>query len=332
MHSETEPPEYERVNMSTILITGSNGFIGKNLQKKLLDQGHTVYGVDITHGPKELGWQQTLNSGSMEYARCDISHYRQIERVFDALPKIDYVYNAAAEFGRWNGEDYYEQLWTSNAIGTKNIIRLQEQHRFKLIHFSSSEVYGDYEGVMKEDVMDKVEIKQMNDYAMSKWVNEMQIRNSGLLHQTETVIVRFFNLYGPGETYHPYRSANCKFCYHSLVDLPVTVFRNHIRSSCYIDDASSTLSNIVSNFKAGEVYNIGSNEKHNIEQLVELIWQLTGAPQSLITYADSEVLTTKSKSVDTTKAEGDLAHNPVWSLEKGLEATIGWMRAFYGFG
>ena len=232
--------------MSTILITGSNGFIGKNLQKKLIDQGHIVYGVDITHGPKELGWQQTLNSGSMEYARCDISHYRQIERVFDALPKIDYVYNAAAEFGRWNGEDYYEQLWTSNAIGTKNIIRLQEQHRFKLIHFSSSEVYGDYEGVMKEEVMDKVEIKQMNDYAMSKWVNEMQIRNSGLLHQTETVIVRFFNLYGPGETYHPYRSANCKFCYHSLVDLPVTVFRNHIRSSCYIDDACATLSNIVS--------------------------------------------------------------------------------------
>ena len=185
---------------------------------------------------------------------------------------------------------------------------------------------------MKEDVMDKVEIKQMNDYAMSKWVNEMQIRNSGLLHQTETVIVRFFNLYGPGGTYHPYRSANCKFCYHSLVDLPVTVFRNHIRSSCYIDDACSTLSNIVSNFKAGEIYNIGSNEKHTVEQLVELIWKLTGAPQSLITYADSEVLTTKSKSVDTTKAEGDLAHNPVWSLEKGLEATIGWMRAFYGFG
>ena len=182
------------VNMSTILITGSNGFIGKNLQKKLIYQGHTVYGVYITHGPKELGWQQTLNSGSMEYARCDISHYRQIERVFDALPKIDYVYNAAAEFGRWNGEDYYEQLWTSNAIGTKNIIRLQEQHKFKLIHFSSSEVYGDYEGVMKEEVMDKVEIKQMNDYAITKWSNEMQIRNSMKIFDTKSVILRLFNI------------------------------------------------------------------------------------------------------------------------------------------
>ena len=91
------------------------------------------------------------------------------------------------------------------------------------------------------------------------------------------------------------------------------------------------MSNIVSNFKTGEVYNIGSDEKHNVEQLVALIWQLTGASQSLITYADSEVLTTKSKSVDTTKAARDLDHNPVWSLEKGLEATIGWMREFYGF-
>ena len=316
--------------MSTILITGSNGFIGKNLQKMLIDQGHQVYGVDISHGAKELGWEHNLNSGSMEYARCDIAQYRQIERVINVLPQIDYVYNAAAEFGRWNGEDYYEQLWTSNAIGTKNIIRLQEQHRFKLVHFSSSEVYGDFSGIMKEEVMDKFEIKQLNDYAMSKWVNEMQIKNSALMRQTETVVVRFFNLYGPGETYHPYRSANCKFCYHSLNNLPITVYRNHVRSSCYIEDACATLSNIILNFKPGETYNIGSTETHDVETLAETIWALTGASHSLITYTDSEVLTTKSKKVDTTKAQGDLNHNPKWPLKDGLQATISWMRGFYG--
>ena len=57
----------------------------------------------------------------------------------------------------------------------KNVIRLQEKHRFKLIHTSTSEVYGDYQDVMYEDVVNNVAIDQMNDYAMSKRVNEMQI-------------------------------------------------------------------------------------------------------------------------------------------------------------
>ena len=52
---------------------------------------------------------------------------------------------AAAEFGRWNGEDFYETLWRTNAVGTKNVIRLQERLKFRLIHFSSSEVYGDWQ-------------------------------------------------------------------------------------------------------------------------------------------------------------------------------------------
>ena len=61
--------------------------------------------------------------------------------------------------------------------------------------------------------MDEHEVKQMNDYAMSKWVNEMQVRNSAIAHGTETVVVRLFNTYGPGEYYSPYRSVNCRFTY-----------------------------------------------------------------------------------------------------------------------
>jgi dTDP-glucose 4,6-dehydratase len=55
------------------------------------------------------------------------------------------------------------------------VIRLQERLKFRLIHFSSSEVYGDWPDLMVETVMD--EIKQMNDYAMTKWVNEMIVAN-----------------------------------------------------------------------------------------------------------------------------------------------------------
>jgi len=310
-----------------ILITGVLGTVGSILKEKLKSKGHQVFGIDLPHSPGECGFIQSMSSENQDYCRCDISEFRQIERVMNYFGPFDMVFHTAAEFGRWNGEDFYEQLWKTNAIGTKHILRLQEKLRFKLIHFSSSEVYGDYDGLMKENIMDLIEIKQMNDYAISKWTNEMQIRNSRILTKTETVIVRLFNTYGPGEFYHPYRSVNCKFCYHSLKNLPVTVYKNHFRSSTYIDDAVTTISNITDNFIDGRIYNIGSNEYHDIEKLVNIIWDYTGADKKLISYKESEPLTTKTKTPDLTFSINDLNHKQTVSLEDGVKKTIDWMKS-----
>ncbi|MEQ1500202.1 MAG: NAD(P)-dependent oxidoreductase [Parcubacteria group bacterium] len=316
--------------MSRILITGSRGVVGSYLTKMLEAKGHSVFGLDLQHAFGEVGFEHEMSKSDFNYARCDISEFRQLERIFEKAGPFDFVYNTAAEFGRWNGEDFYEQVWKSNAIGTKNVIRLQERYKFKLIHFSTSEVYGDYEDVMVEDIMEKVEIKQMNDYAMSKWVNEMQIRNSRIKHGTESVVVRLFNTYGPGEWYHPYRSVNSKFCYHALHGLPITVYKGHYRTSTYLEDTCRTLSNIADKFKPGEVYNIGGSEYHDIETLAKIIWDYAGADKKLIEYKDSEVLTTKSKKVDTSKAIKDLDHELTISLEDGVKKTIDWMREYYG--
>jgi len=242
---------------------------------------------------------------------------------------FDYVYHCAAEFGRWNGEDFYETLWQTNAIGTKNIIRLQERHRFRLIHFSSSEVYGDWPEIMIESVMDQYEIKQLNDYAMTKWVNEMQIRNSALQYGTESVVVRLFNTYGPGEYYSPYRSVNCRFLYCALHDLPWTVFRGHSRTSTFLADTVRTVANISNNFKAGETYNIGGNNLHTIEELSDVVLKVTGANASLVHYQESEILTTKFKRVDTSKSERDLNHQNSYGLEEGMSITAEWMKGVY---
>lgn len=316
--------------MARILITGSKGVIGTFLTDFLTKRGHSIFGIDLTHGFGEVGWEHAMAKNEFTYSRCDVSDFRQLERVFEEAGPFDFVYHTAAEFGRWNGEDFYEQLWRSNAIGTKNIIRLQEKLKFKLIHFSSSEVYGDFPGIMEESVMDTVEIKQMNDYALTKWVNEQQIRNSVIKNQTDSVIVRLFNTYGPGEWYHPYRSVNCKFTYHALHGLPVTVYKNHTRTSTYLEDTCNTLSNIVDNFIPNSVYNIGGRELHNMETLVELIWKYTGANVDLITYAESEILTTKDKVVDVSKSERDLQHKNSVTLEEGVKRTVDWMRTFYG--
>jgi len=312
-----------------ILITGSKGVIGQKITKELKQRGHNIFGIDLLHHAGEIGFMQVMSHENWEYAKCDIGEYRQIERIILEAGPFDLVYNCAAEFGRWNGEDYYEQMWKSNLIGLKNIIRLQEKYKFKMVHFSSSEIYGDYDGIMKEDIPEKHVINQMNDYAISKWANELQIKNSQVLYGTETVIVRLFNTYGPGEYYHPYRSVNSKFCYHALNGLPITVYKGHYRTSTYIDDCTRTLANIVDNFIPGRIYNIGSREYHSIETLANTIWNITGASRDLITYEKEEILTTKKKRVNIDLSVKELEYKNTVSLEEGIRKTIKWMKEYY---
>ena len=312
-----------------ILVTGGLGTIGAGLIGELRTRGHYVVSCDLAHQSDEIGFSLRTDVELPLYARVDVGEFRQLERVFERCGPFDYVYHCAAEFGRWNGEDFYETLWRTNAIGTKNVIRLQERFKFRLIHFSSSEVYGDWPDLMVEKVMDEYEIKQLNDYAMTKWVNEMQIRNSALQYGTETVVVRLFNTYGPGEYYSPYRSVNCRFLYCALHGLPWTVFRGHSRTSTYLGDTVTTVANITKNFKAGETYNVGGTDLHTIEQLSDVVLKVTGADPRLVHHQETEILTTKLKRVDTSKSVRDLGHKNSCSLEEGMRLTAEWMRDVY---
>jgi dTDP-glucose 4,6-dehydratase len=331
MDERTRALSLDRDNLKgmRILVTGGLGTIGAGLIKELRSRGHHIVSCDLHHQSDEVGFSLSTDVELPLYARCDVGEFRQIERVFERLGPFDYVYHCAAEFGRWNGEDFYETLWRTNAIGTKNIIRLQERLKFRLIHFSSSEVYGDYPGLMVETVMDEYEIKQLNDYAMTKWVNEMQVRNSASQYATETVVVRLFNTYGPGEYYSPYRSVNCRFLYCALKGLPWTVFRGHSRTSTYLADTVRTLANISERFKPGETYNIGGDALHTIADLSDVVLKVTKADPSLVRHQDSEILTTKFKRVDTSKSVRDLDHKNSYNLEDGMRLTAEWMRNAY---
>lgn len=298
-----------------ILVTGGLGFIGTNLVAELEKRGHDVWVCDLGQ------------SGKSKYFRCDVSKYRQLEKVIGES-YFDYVYHLAAEYGRWNGEDYYENLWLTNVVGTKNLIRLQDVYRFKMVFFSSAEVYGDYEGVMYEDVMDKIPIKQMNDYALTKWVGELQVLNSAKMFGTEAVRVRPVNCYGPHEYYSPYRGVIPMFIYKVLMNEPYTVYLGHRRIFDYVEDTCQTLANIVKNFKAGEVYNIGGKEEWevDIKQVSDLILGILKKDDGLVKYVDAEPFTTKTKHIDFSKARRDLKHNPKVGLEEGLFRTIEWTK------
>jgi dTDP-glucose 4,6-dehydratase len=303
--------------MSRVLITGALGSVGLPLWTQLLERGHEVVGCDVRH------------SGRHNYERCDIAEFRQIEDLLERR-QIDYVYHAAAEFGRNNGETFYESLWRTNAIGTKNMLRLQERHRFRMITFSSSEVYGDYPDVMTEDVMDSQPIKQMNDYAISKWVNELQVLNSAARFGTETVRVRLFNTYGPGEYYTPFRSAICMFVHQALHRESYTVYLGHHRTSTYIDDCVRTLANIVDRFVPGEVYNIAGEEYHDMKMVSDMVLEAARRDDSLVKYVEGEAGNTLNKKSDNAKARRDLGYETRVKLKEASRRTVEWQRSVYG--
>jgi dTDP-glucose 4,6-dehydratase len=180
--------------------------------------------------------------------------------------------------------------------------------------------------------MDRVEVKQMNDYAISKWVNEMQVANSATQFGTESVRVRLFNTYGPGEYYSPYRSVICLFCYRLLHDIPITVYRGYKRTSTYITDMARTLANISDNFKVGEVYNIGGEDFHSIEDAAAMVLKHTGKEaqrDQLVVMKADELLTTRAKRVDCSKARRDLDLRSTVTLDEGIHNTVEWMKEIY---
>jgi dTDP-glucose 4,6-dehydratase len=200
-----------------------------------------------------------------------------------------------------------------------------------MIFFSSAEVYGDYDGLMSENVMDDIPIKQMNDYAISKWAGELQCLNHADMFGAEIVRVRPVNCYGPHEYYSPYRGVIPIFVYCALKNKKFNVYRGHRRIFDYVEDTCRTFANIVDNFKPGEVYNVGGREEWNIsiEDLAEKVIEFTGASPSLAIYKGEENFTTKVKNIDFSKAIKDLDHNPIIDIDKGLNRYIEWMNKVY---
>ena len=303
--------------MARILVTGSAGTLGRPLVRQLRTRGHEVWGCDLQH------------HADPQTVRADVAEFRQLERVFDR--PFDYVYHLAAEFGRLNGEEYYETLWRTNVIGTRNVLELQRTRGFRLIFASSSEIYGDrHDEVLSETIPLHKSIIQHNDYATTKWVNEVQIMNFEKRYGSECMRLRFFNAYGPGEQYHAYRSVVCLFAYRALHGMPYQVYEGYHRVFMYVDDFIATLAKACEAFTAGEVYNIGGEEFRSVRELSDLVLRCCGRGDELVEYLPEDRHNVQNKRPDISKAKAAFGHDPKTTLEEGVPKTIDWMRQYYG--
>ena len=302
-----------------ILVTGGLGTLGAPLVQHLREHGNEVWTVDQRHHENP------------QHIRADVADWRQIERALgEANPEC--VYHLAAEFGRKNGEDFVEQCWRTGAIGTKNILRLQESAGFKMIHASSSEVYGEVEAdvILESHALGKSLAIPRNDYALSKWVNEAQIINHQETTGNKVTRLRFFNAYGPGEYYHRYRSVVALFCYSALHDLPVTVFRGYRRVFMFIDDFIPTLGRAAHlGPHAPDVMNVGGVDYRSVEELWEIVERNVPSTRSRVEYLEVDQHNVTNKRPDISRAQDHLRHKPSTEIPEGVARTIEWMRSVY---
>lgn len=317
-----------------ILITGSQGTLGRVLWRELESRNHEVFGIDLKHSdrPNEM--------------RADIGDSRQVERAFiNFAPEM--VYHLAAEFGRNNGEEYPEQLWRTNCLGTRNVTDACVSYEASFVFASSSEAYGERQVLddddgsgLKENELDHDAPAFHNEYALSKWANERQIAIAANNRDLRAVILRFFNAYGPGEHYSPYRSVVCLFIYRLMMGLPITVYRNYHRVFMYVDDWARTVANVTtahhtiqygrpSLLRNVPVYNVGGEEYCSVEELKDKIVHLLGGTKSPICYLDKEQANVTNKRPNISVAREVLGHNPSITLDVGLPETIRWMRKTY---
>lgn len=305
-----------------ILITGSEGTLGRVLKTELRKRGHKVYGSDMFH------------SADPEYMRVDVSEARQVARAFDTF-KPEVVYHLAAEFGRMNGDQYAEQVWKTNCLGTKNLIDQCVKHNAHLVFASSSEAYGDTAdmGILREYVLEEKVPKFWNEYALSKYTNEKQIEIAIRTTTLRATILRFFNAWGEGELYSPYRSVVCLFAYRLLKGMPITVYKNYHRVFMHVSDwvkAVARVAEVHQTLPNGIAINIAGEEYTSVEDMTNKILALVPNCSSEIVFLDKESANIQNKRADITLAKEFLDYETSVTLDDGLPGYIAWLKKEYG--
>lgn len=211
-----------------ILITGSEGNIGKRLVSHLKDKNYEVYGVDH---------KQDHKSG---YSVADINNPLDLIKVFNYF-KPDVVYHLAAMVSRVTCEASPSMAIETNVAGTNNIVQLCKEYNCRLINFSTSEVYGNIGGVLSESRKD---LSPNNIYGLSKFLAE-QIVNYELSNGLNAINVRPFMFYDQEETLGEHRSAMVRFCESLLMRRKIEVHIGSRRGWLHISDGVKILESLL---------------------------------------------------------------------------------------
>ena len=312
--------------MRTILLTGVAGFIGRRTAEQLLAAGDRVIGVDNLNDAYDVSlkrWrlQQLSDRAGFEFEQLDIEDAPSLDRLF-ARHRFDAVVNLAARAGvRYSIENPYV-YFTTNALGTLNVLESMRRHEVrKLVLASTSSLYAGQRMPFDEDLAVNTPI---SPYAASKKAAEVLCYSYHHLHRIDVSVLRYFTVYGPAG-----RPDMSIFRFIRWIDegVPLELFGDgsQARDFTYVDDiaagtvlALKPLGYQVINLGGGNVPVMLSNVIRTLEELL--------GRSAVIDRREFHAADIKATWANIAKAERLLGWRPMIGLADGLERTVAWYR------
>jgi nucleoside-diphosphate-sugar epimerase len=242
-----------------ILITGSEGNIGVHLVRQLREEGHEVVRADMLPG-----WYE-------DYTQTNIVFPNDLLPTFQTF-RPEVVYHLAAMVSRVTCENSPHMAVDTNLSGTNNIAQMCKIFGAKMVYFSTSEVYGNVAGEMREDIPD---LLPTNRYGLTKYLGEKLLDYEHREYGLDVVILRPFMFYHEDETRGSHRSAMIRFAEGLSQKERITVHQGSKRGWLHMDDAVRAIAGCA-NLSGYHVLNIGHPEVVETEWLARHMAELLG--------------------------------------------------------
>ena len=314
--------------MAHYLVTGAAGFIGARTSTMLIEQGHTVVGVDNMNDAydprmKEYRLKKLQALDGFEFVRDDISDKEILNRQSAITKrKFDGVINLAARAGvRFSVENPWVFL-ESNVMGTLNMLELcRHSGCKKFILASTSSIYGENPEYPTPETASSSE--PMQPYAASKKGAEALAHSYHHLFDIDVTVVRYFTVYGPAGRPD---LAIFRFVKWIMEEEPIRINGDGTQSRgfTYVDDiARGTIAALKP--LGYEIINLGGHEVISINGLVELVEELTGKKAN-VQYGPPNLADMTMNQADVTKAREMLGWDPQVRLAEGIGNLIEWYK------
>ena len=310
--------------MRTILVTGGAGFLGSHLCDRLIERGDEVVCVDNFFTGRKNNIRHLLGHPRFELIRHDIVHPLFVE--------AEQIYNLACPASPAAYQFNPIKTIKTSTVGMVNVLGLAKRCRARLLHASTSEVYGDPTvHPQTEDYWGHVNpIGPRSCYDEGKRVAESLCMNYHISHGMEVRLIRIFNTYGPRMDPNDGRVIS-NFITQALRGEALTIYGDgrQTRSFCYVDDLIEGMMRMMDQDHDTGPVNVGNPVENTMLELAEKVLQATGSKAPL-GHVDLPADDPRQRCPDITRAKRLLNWEPKVDLETGLKNTVAYYRELLG--
>jgi UDP-glucose 4-epimerase len=313
------------------LVTGAAGFLGSNLCRVLLADGHSVRAVDNLSQSTMLNLEPLAGVPRFVFAREDVRDEAAMRRAAEGASAI--VHLAAFKIPRYGNA--LDTLLV-NSHGTESVLKAAAAAKARFVLASTSDVYGKNPRLPFAETDDlhlgETSVKRWA-YATSKILDEHLCFAYQQERGVPVTILRLFGAYGPGQNRTWWGGPQSVFIDAALHGREMDVHGDgqQTRSFTYVDDTvDGIVRALVSPRAVGEIFNIGDTKPVTIQQLAEMVWRLAGTGPPRIRRVSYQAFgryeDVRARTPEIGKAREVLGFEPRVGLEEGLRRTIDWQR------